>query len=192
MLENRRTDQDGHFGPHMKALTAMQQRFVLALLIQGTSDYSAAAKEAGYSTNTPGSLYAASSRLAHDAKVQAALHEESQRTLNGLAPLALAKLKLRVGDDSAPKEQLKAVEMTLNRAGLHARTEHKVVVEHATDEEKIARIMALAKAMNLDPAQLLGEAGVVIEGEYTEVPHAHGRSDERASGRAPGSLQHGD
>src|SRR5215468_6499809 len=73
------------FGPAMAALNDRQRRFVYALYTvkPGHGSHVRAAKAAGYGTRTTTakcwSVIAA--RLAHDSKIQAALHEEDQKRL---------------------------------------------------------------------------------------------------------------
>ena len=124
LVELRRSSQLGTFGPAMRAITDMQQRFVIAMLDLANGNYTEAAKVAGYS---PGGsemgLRSTAYRLAHDEKVQAAIQEESQKRLNVAGMMALNRLialadGVEEGGKIDRKVQLKAVEMVLNRSGL--------------------------------------------------------------------------
>lgn len=87
------------------------------------------------------------------------------------AILAVSVL-LKIANDPTTKDgdKLKAVDMILNRSGLHATTEHTVKVEHLdmTEASMVKRIKLLAEKQGLDPLKLLGSVGV-IEGEFTVV-----------------------
>lgn len=169
-------DHPRNFGPAMRALNPAQQRFVIAMLELGSTNYSRAALVAGYK---PGDgLRVTAHRLAHDEKVLRALQEESRRRLQASAPMAVSELvKMAEGGTLDEKLKLKAIEMILNRTGFHALSEHRVDVQHSySDPDAIARIQALSKQLGLDPVKLLGTAGVktddkgqVIDAEFEEV-----------------------
>ena len=166
------------FGPAMKACTERQRQFVWALL-DGCRSNKEAASRAGYQGDA-NTLAVTGHRLAHDPNVQAAIQEEAKRRLNSTAILAVNKLALLV-ESNDQKVQLKAIEMVLNRAGLHATSEHKVQVEHFDgDAAGIRQIYDDAKKLGLDPVLLLGKMGIkmlppptegedAIEGEFVEV-----------------------
>lgn len=168
LVEIRRAHEEVKFGPAMRSLTDMQQRFVLFLMDSGSSNATEAAEAAGYSTNSNQALRQQGSYLMHDEKVQAAMREVGQARISGVTMKAIRTVEKAL-DSTDHKAALKAAEMVLNRAGLHATSEHKVTVEHITDEDKVARIKALAMTLGLDPSKLLGAAGVVIDADYTEV-----------------------
>lgn len=153
-------EPDYKLGPAMQACTEGQQRFVIALLESGGRNRTAAAAMAGYEGDR-NTLSRTAYRLAHDARIQAALREEGQKRLGSAAVLAASYLvELIENPDPTiqPKDKLKAVEMVLNRVGMHAMSEHKVTVENITDDEgKIARIIEIAKKRGLDPRALLGD-----------------------------------
>jgi hypothetical protein len=71
------------------------------------------------------------------------------------------------------KDRTKAIEILLNRTGLHALTEHKVKVEHTVDnEEALRKIAFLAKRVGIDPSKLLGTEATIpptLEGDFTDV-----------------------
>lgn len=179
LVEIRRANQEPNFGPAMLALTNMQQRFVLAMLEIGDGNYSEAYRAAGYSDSSQEVVKANAHKVAHYPAVQAAMHEEGQKRLNGVMPMALAKLVEFVQGsrningvvDTIPhKEQLKALEMVLNRVGMQATTKHEMVVEHRSNAEQIEKVKEMAAKLGLDPKQLLGQAGIVVDAEFTEVP----------------------
>jgi|WetSurMetagenome_2_1015567.scaffolds.fasta_scaffold94644_2 hypothetical protein len=154
-------DADARLGPCMSALTPKQQQFVLALLQTGCSQ-AKAAQLAGYAGNSD-TLKATGWRLAHDAHVQAALHEEAHKLIRTTAPMAIGVITEIAQDPSVePKDRLKAALELLNRSGLHAHTEHKVTVEREerTATDLVQRLRDVASRAGYDPAQLLASIGV--------------------------------
>ncbi len=173
-------DHPANFGPAMKALNRRQQLFVIAVLDLGSTNYTRAARMAGYEQTTDEGMRVTAFRLAHNDKVVLALNEEARRRLMASAPMAISELVKIAEDPTDRKYQLKAIEMVLNRTGHHALTEHKVEVAHTySDQQTIQRIFALAKQLQMDPVKLLGSAGVkvgekgeVLDAEFSEVSSA--------------------
>lgn len=164
---------EGRLGPAMRKLLPRQQAFVIATLEEGGLNNARAAALAGY-TGDEKSLRVTGHRLAHDEDVLAAIHEEAKRRLQSSQILAVRELLEILNAPTTSenrKDKLKAIEMTFNRVGLHATTEHTVNVTHKdlTTDEMIKRITELAKQQDLDPRKLLGSAGVVIDAEFEEV-----------------------
>lgn len=168
-------DHPRNFGPHMKALRPGQQRFVIAVLELGSTNYTRAALVAGYKQGP--ALKVTAYQLAHNPRVIAALNEEAKRRLMASAPMAISELVKIAETTQDGKIKLKAIEMILNRTGHHALSEHRIDVQHSySDPDAIARIKSLAAQLGLDPIKLLGTAGVktdedgqVIEGEFREI-----------------------
>lgn len=169
-------DDMGDYGPAMKALRGRQRAFVLSMLETGKSDNSFHARNAGYTGNDQ-SIWATAYRLAHDPKVQAAIHEEAERRLKGSAILATSTV-VKLLDSNDQKIQLRAAEMIFNRVGLHATTEHKVTVEHIEDDKTLLdKARRLAGELGIDISKMVGHshetplqiAAPVIEGEFVEV-----------------------
>ena len=166
----------GKLGPGMRALVPRQRNFVWALFEQGNRDCTAAARKAGYA-DTP-NLKMTAHALWHDERIQAAIHEEGQRRLNGMVPMALERLaSILENPQTDAAAGLKGVNMILDRAGLHAVSERKTTVEHSiSDPGTIDRIRLLAASLGVDPERLLGARLArqtqpkVIEGEFEEVP----------------------
>lgn len=159
-------------GPAMLALNDRQRNFVVALLETGSANHTEAAAMAGYSGDRA-TLQVTGHRLAHDDRVLEAIREEAHRRMRSSAILASSALveiiSNREGEET--KDRLKAIDMLLNRVGLHGTTEHKTTVTHTMDEKQmVARIKALAEGLGLDAKKLLGSAGVVIDAEFREVP----------------------
>lgn len=181
---HRSDDLASKWGPAMRRLNPRQREFVMVLLETGTSNMSKATRLAGY-TGTDDSIYVQASRLAHDPKVQEAIREEAGRRLNTGGIMAVSRLLSIAENTTDEKTALKAIEMVMNRTGLHAVSEHKVAVEHSSGDpvEQIKRVQNLAAALGLDPAKLLGNVGVtmiedqsepvdVIDGEFEEAEPA--------------------
>lgn len=163
---------DARLGPRMQELNVRQRGFVIALLEIGGINFTRAAMAAGYGNGNEESAAVQGNRLAHDDKILAAIHEEAYRRLRSGAVMAVKTL-LEIADDTGAKhgDRLKAVEMLLNRSGLHAVTEHNVKVERydATDETMIKRIKLLAEKQGLDPVKLLGSTGVTVDAQFKVV-----------------------
>ena len=143
----------------MRALNERQRLFVIALRGQRRRNNTAAARAAGYSTNSPGALRVRAHGLAHNEAVVAALQEEAQRHLDGSSLLA-ADVLVQIAND--PKEKTKerraAATAILDRSG-HGASQNINVNKTVTDRTgsaMAARIEALAKRLGLDPAVLLG------------------------------------
>ncbi len=162
-------------GPAMQALTPMQRRYVLALIepqkpgadgMNGT----AAAEAAGYQGDRK-KLAEIGSRLRHNPKVVAAIHEEALKHLMGARLLATRVLTEIAGDVTQKgADRLKAADMILNRTGIIEETKSEVVVTHRRDpKEVIGDIVQMAKKLNLDPKQLLGAHGIVIDAEFEVI-----------------------
>ena len=162
-------DED-HLGTAMRALTPLQQKYVVALLETGGEKQGLAAQMAGYG----GGRHACETRayeLNRNMKVLAAIQEEALKRMKSGSLMASSKLYMIAANDHH-KDQLKAVDMLLNRGGLVVQTQHKLVIEDTrTDDEVIARTVAMAKQLGMDVKPLLAKLGVEVEdAEFTEVP----------------------
>lgn len=156
----------------MSELTENQQNFVWAL-VQAGGDATRGALLAGFGGND-NSRSVAVHRLMHNPKVLAAIKEVAEQEIKGIAFVAAAALR-EIVSDPGHKDRLRAIDMTLNRAGLIVVQEHKVTHEtkDPSIEAVVARIRALATDMQIDPRPLLLGAGVpqdVIDAEFEEVP----------------------
>lgn len=162
-------------GPAMRALpTDGQRKFVIALLELGTMNFTRAALMAGYSGNG-NTLNVTAHRLAHDEKVLAAIHEESHRRLHSGKMMAVSVLLNLAEKALKDSDKLKAIDMVLNKTGLHDIRESIVITrdDSTTDEAMIARITHLAKVLGVDPTKLLGQnTQAPIEGDFTVVEPA--------------------
>lgn len=170
-------------GPAMRALSPMMRRFVYALLQTGCSN-AKAAQLAGYSGGSK-TWKSKGWALAHDARVQAAIHEEAQKLIRSTAVMAINVITdIAKNPEAENKDRLKAAVELLNRSGLHAQSEHRVVVEdRRTEQEMLTRIHVLAKGLGLDAEQLLGNAATAlpapaIDAEFEVVDLAGDYEDE--------------
>ena len=174
---------EGKLGPHMKALNEKQRKFVVALLSQSQLNYSEAAERAGYKSENNDSLRNTAHRLAHDAKVLAAIQEESSKRLHAAVGMASERLVLMAQEPG--KDQFKAITAVLNRGGLHEKTETRHTVDVGGDAKNlIARVAQLALLIGMDPTKVLGRAGVAlpppdpIDAEYTDLTPSTGADEE--------------
>jgi hypothetical protein len=153
------------FGPCMAALSPKHRAFVIALFALGTNDATAAARLI-YTDNGNGSIKVQAHRVLHRPDVQAAIDEEARRRIKSLVPLGLAELT-EIMQNRQHKDQIKALSMMLNRAGLTEVHETKVTHEIVlTRAEKLAEIRALSETLGLDPQTLLGN---VSDAEFEDV-----------------------
>lgn len=160
------------YGPAMRACTVLQRRFVIALLSQGTANFTQASVEAGYQGDAR-THSVNGHHLAHNPKIQEAMHEEAKRRLHAGVIPAISTL-VEVATDKFHKDRVKAAGMILNRVGLHEMTEHKVTVENVSDSAMVERITALSAKLGLDPKKLLGNVAMkaekkAVDAEFEEV-----------------------
>jgi phage terminase small subunit len=120
------------WGPCMKALASDRHRMFVLALYQIKPGYGAnvkAAKMAGFGTATSSakSWSVIASRLAHDEKILAAIHEEDQKRIRASAPRAIQALHNLIEDPTA-KDHARGIAMVLDR--VHpTETVHNVKVE---------------------------------------------------------------
>ena len=157
-------------GPAMSQLSEKTQKFVMSMVESGGIHYAASAIAAGFCADSDrGSARSLGWTMAHDEKVQNAIREVGLKMLNAGSVMAVKNLLDIAANGPETKDRLKAIEMILNRTGLHATTEHKVNVTHAskTTDQTIKEISQIAKTLGIDPVKLLGSA--VVEGTFEEV-----------------------
>ncbi len=163
-------DHDDSLGPAMRSLTPRMQGFVRALLDNGGRNQTEAYIAAGYNPGNNNAARVAAHKLAHDERILAAMHEESVKRMRSYGLMAVSNLVNIAMDDSATnKDRLKANLAILDRVGLHAVSEHKVVKEDASDEALVRRVKALSQSLGLDAKALLGDAGIVVDAEFKIV-----------------------
>jgi phage terminase small subunit len=139
--------------------------FVVAKVQTGQHNARCAAL-AGY-RGSAATLKATGYRLAHDPRVQAALHEQCALAIKSSAATAVRVIEDVASDPRAePKDRLRAAAMILDRSGLSAVTQHQITVDHRSEQDKVDLIVELAARLGIDPRQLLGQAGVAIDAEF--------------------------
>jgi hypothetical protein len=165
-------------GPAMLALSAMQRKFVVAMVEQGGSAYRCALA-AGYSDG-PGIRQNAWA-LSHNTRVQEAIREFGLKMM-GVGALTALKFCLETVDNPAvePQHRLKAATILMDRGGMPAISEQKISVVHKdeTSQELIKQITAMSKTLGVDPKKLIG--GQAVEAEYEEIkmPAAENPEDD--------------
>ena len=168
LFEAYEMPHESAFGPAMKALTDMQRRFVIAMLDNGGRNATKCAAAAGYSQASRGALTVKAHELSHNERVLAAMHEEAWKRMRSFGLMAVSNLA-QIADDPTNPQQLKACLGILDRVGLHAVTEHKIVKEDRTDQAMVNRILVLSKALKIDPKELLGTTGITIDADFKVI-----------------------
>lgn len=146
----------------MKALPNDNWReFVRVYCQQGGRDAGKAyALAFGHDPNDPAkknSNRVSAHRLSHDERVLQAIQECEERSLRGLAPLARKAIERVLDDDDAANaDRINAFKAVADRVGLHARTEHRMTIEHIDDPERLQRLAELAARMGVDLAGMVG------------------------------------
>lgn len=174
------TQEEARLGPAMQALPTEKMRaFVYAMLDSGGSNQTACYQAAyGYTGQSEQWHRVNAHQLAHDERIQAAMFEEAQRRLKSGAILAVSEL-LKIAANGENKDKTKAIGMILDRVGMHAQTEHKLVIDRPQDEKDMMReLLAIAKKNNLDPRVLLASQGLTLDGEFEDVTPAPDAPEE--------------
>ena len=143
-------DPETGYGPAMRGLSPQWRAFVEAKVQHGLSNRQAA-KAAGYADTSVNVLDATAYRLAHDPRVQAALHEETVKLMRAQGAKSVHVL-IAMRDNPAveAKDRIKCALELMNRSGLHAMTEQKVSVEHTlSDAEMDRRILSLCAELGI-------------------------------------------
>lgn len=182
MKSKRRDPNEPKWGPKMAALpTDMMRAFVVAWIEGSPSGregkgYTAAARRAGYSGSDE-TLKVTAYRLAHDIRIQEAMHEEGMKRLNGLAPAALQAAN-EILEDSKHKDRAVVIKTVLDRTGFHEVREVKTTHELLTGDQ-LQKAVVLAERMHIPLEQLIGRAAAeklkalpvpkVEDAEFVEV-----------------------
>src|SRR5260370_3928789 len=144
---------DAQDGEKMKALPTDRHRAFVRALYQVKPGFGAQSKAAklsgwGQPLSSSASMATIASRLMHDERILAAIHEEDQKRIRASAPRAISALSALV-ENPKHKDHARGIAMVLDR--VHpAETQLTVKVEHsATPEFKetaqvLARIAELA------------------------------------------------
>jgi|tagenome__1003787_1003787.scaffolds.fasta_scaffold20457415_3 hypothetical protein len=148
---------DAQDGPAMKALPSDRHRAFVRALYQVRPGHGAnvkAAKLAGFGTpeSSPQSMATIASRLAHDERVLAAIHEEDQKHIRASAPRAIRALSSLI-ENPQSRDHARGIAMVLDR--VHP-TETTVRVQHdatpalRATADVLARIAQLAAKVGID------------------------------------------
>jgi hypothetical protein len=170
------------WGPCMAALVSDRHRaFVLALyqIPPGYGAHVKAAKLAGFGTSTSSAKAwsVIASRLAHDEKILAAIHEEDQRRIRASAPRA-RRAPTNLIENPDAKDHVRGIAMVLDR--VHpAEQRHVVDVHHHIDHdaEAVAQLRML-KSLDVAREKLIEIFGFTGLPRYEQLLAA-----EDASGR---------
>lgn len=142
-------------GPLMAALEERQRNFIKAMLANPWGRQGDWAKAAGYSDHL-GAERVRGHHLANNPRIMAAAREYAAgHFLDGTGvTMAISVLIAELSNKDA-RIRLHAANSILDRGGVSAKTEHRVVVSHsAEDMEKIA--LRLATELGIEPMKLIG------------------------------------
>jgi phage terminase small subunit len=148
---------DVEWGPAMAALPSDRHRAFVYALYEVRRGYGAnvkAAKMAGFGTptSTAKTWSVIASRLAHDPRVLAAIHEEDQRRIRTSAPRAIRALQ-RLIEDPTHKGHERAIGMILDR--VHpAETRHVVDVHHIDHAAEAVAELRMLKSLGVSRTKL--------------------------------------
>jgi hypothetical protein len=164
-----------------------RQRAWVEAIIQNGLDATKAAKAAGYAGDRK-TLKSTGHKLAHNPLVQDALREEAAKLIRTHSVMAVGVIASIATDPLAPaRDRLKAAAELLNRGGLHATSEHLLVVENRTSRtDHIREIHQMAKDLGFDPRPMLKSVGVtdrelvelnIIDADFTVVTEKENSND---------------
>jgi len=161
---------DEELGPAMRKLNDRQKRYVIAWLMEPSSQgHSRAVRIAGYGNGNSNSERQQAWLLSHNPRVMAAVKEEADRRMKYGAIIAASRL-LEFVEDKTHKDSFKATVEMLNRAGLIVETQHRVIVENDDNMlSAIERVKVQAHKLGLDPVMLLGKIGITLDTEGNPV-----------------------
>jgi phage terminase small subunit len=177
--EIARLEDEGDIGPAMEAISPKQRKFVRAMLQLGSSNYTEAARLAGYSTKSESSIRVQGHILAHDSRVLAAIQEEARKRLGaGLIMASSILIGIAEGKyEAKASDRLKAIDMIMSRQGMPAVTQHLVTDGRAqSDTDLMADLDKKMRAVGMKLSEIMG-GPKVINAEYTVVTGAEGLED---------------
>lgn len=149
--------------PHLAHLDEREKTFV-RLAVQGKgSNLPQAAEAAGYKNP----LEPMANR-----RILRAIVEHADLRIQAAGYMA-AEALIEIASDTDHKDRFGAVKEVLNRAGLTVEDRKRIIIEDTRTPEQIrASILSLADQGKISKEtlkEMLGQAGVVIEGEFEEV-----------------------
>jgi len=143
--------------------------FVQFFINTGGRSATECAMMAGFSDRSRNSLEVQGHVLVHDARIQAAIQEQSRSALLGLAPLAVGAMR-GVLENSGHKDHIRAALGVLDRTGLHAVSETKMTSTVTIErKEQITQTIQLCAELGLDAKALLSKMGVMIDADFNVV-----------------------
>jgi hypothetical protein len=182
----RRKNDWPQLGPAMQALPNNKWRNFVEFLVMEKPGYGAqvnAARRAGFghARTTPLNMASIASRLMGDARIQAAIAEESRKLLRGGAVEAVKAVHNGIRNPNH-KDHARFVAMVLDRVD-PVETTHMVKVEHKEQIEitNIAeKLLHISLTFGLDPEKVLGmPTPAVIDAKPLQVEPAESVSDEK-------------
>lgn len=165
-----RVDAAAQLGPALLALPSdMMRAFVIALVTTGCTA-AEAARVAGYSASSQNTLSSKGCQLAHDPRIQAALHEEGVKSLraSGVAGISILR-EIASNKQEAARDRIAAVKELMGRGGFSATTEHNITVTHRTEGEIDAELLALASELGFSDEQKSRLVGRPVVRKLTDV-----------------------
>lgn len=167
------------YGPAMRALSPMRQKFVLAMLANPFGSRRQWAIDAGYSNVKDGAKVRAH-EVWQDPLIQPAALEVSRAMLGALGPVLATAGLLKVAANPKHPQYVKALELVANRVGLQEKQEIEVTHRDLTGDALLHRLHALAGRLGLDAQRLLGENISDVSRETVGEPKVieHKASDE--------------
>jgi phage terminase small subunit len=177
-------------GPAMRALPNERMREFVRALVQTGCSPARAAEAAGYGVQKSDGH---ARRLAHDPRVQAALHEEGIKAIRAHSVAGIRILaEIAADTNEAARDRIAAIRELMSRGGFAQTTEHNVTVTHRSEQEIDAELLALATEMGFSDeqkARLLGRP-VVRKVDTVVIENETGGSEEPPVSRAqPGPTE---
>jgi hypothetical protein len=168
--------EESTLGPCMQALAPKQRALVLAMLSDPNGTQADWGRAAGYSDKADGAKVSACRNL-QDKKVQAAIYEVARGHLNGAGPILAIQNLLRIAGDPKHAKNFDATLAIADRVGIHAKSEHRIMVEHKDDRQMLELVARLAGELGVDARTLIGSNAAegeaqrlkLIEATATEV-----------------------
>lgn len=157
-------------------ISPMQRAWLQAFLDAGDENATAAARRAGYGSEsaTPQQAAAccktAGHRNVHDPDIQAAIRELAHERFR-VAGYEAAQALMAMVRDAGHKDHFKAVERVLAQNGMVAAVQIEHNHKHTmTEKDQVEHLVKLARQLGMDPRTLLGSAGVAyVDAEFVEV-----------------------
>lgn len=152
----------------MLELTDPQRRFVFSFIEAGDNNATGAARKAGYG-GTEAATSNAAKRLMHNPLVLAAIDEEIAKAFRRAATIGLKVLQ-DIALNYGHRDQYKAADRLLERAGHMVATKHEVLVKDERAPRKVLEdLRAMAERAGLKLTDVLGKSQDVIDASFVDV-----------------------